>query len=326
MLMKSVVFCAALLAVPMFHSVTAVAVEPSSVKLPAESKLVVKLDMEAMQKSGFGKKLTELVMERLLEEIADRAGISVPGNEEVQGFLGFNPIEETRSIIISASDFQNPENGILAIIAMKKSIGNVEAMLPSVPGYAVKKVGDHTIHSASPQEKMQIHLAIHTCAEGNKTLVAGSTEEIVTQHLARMEGKSSSDEATYDYTPCAGAMIDLHVKEIPADRLGEGPQTVIATMVDSIAFHLIDDSKALNLSLDLTAVDDQGAQDLDGMLQSVVPMLESEVSGFVEGLKVNRDGKKVSLAASMDSEQVVTLLSEQFDRAVGTVQEMLNNK
>jgi len=300
--------------------------EAPVVKLPAESKLVAKLDMEAMQKSGFGRKLIELVTDRVMEEIADRMGIAVPDSDDVQGFLGFNPTAETRSIIISASDFEKPENGILAVVAMRKSIGNVEAMLPSVPGYSVKEVGEHKIHSATPQDNMQVHLAIHTCAEGNKTMVVGSTEELVTKQLARMEGKTASDAADYEYTACPGAMIDLHVLEIPADRLGEGPQTVIASMVDTIAFHLIDDSKTLNLSLDLTAVDDRNAEDLDGMLQGVVPMLESEVSGFVEGMKVVRDGKKVSLSASMDSEEVVHLLGDQFDKAVGAVQEMLGNR
>lgn len=301
----------------------AIAQDSPVVKLPSESKLVVKLDMEAMQKSGFGKKLIELVGERLMEEIGKRAGIDVPDTEDATGFLGFNPLEETRSIVIAVSDFEKPENGLLAVIAMKKSIGNIETLLPSVPGYAVKTVGEYTIHSGTPHENAQVHLVIHTCSEGNKTLVAGSTEELVTGQLARMDGKTASDAKAFEYKPCSGAMIDLHVMEIPVDRLGEGPQTVIATMVDKIAFHLIDDSEKLNISLDLTAVDEENAEQLDQMVQGIVPMLEGQVAGFTEGLQVKRDGTAVSVKAAMDSKEVVHLLSDQFDGAVGALEGML---
>lgn len=326
MLRTLTVFVATYLLVALLPSIAVNAQDATTVKLPAETKLVAKLDMEAMQKSGFGNKLIELVMDRLMEEIADRAAIDVPDIDQVEGFIGFNPIEETRSIVISASDFTNPQDGILAVVSMKKNIGTIEAMLPSVPGYSVKTVGDHKIHSATPQGDMQVHLAIHTCAEGNKTLVVGSTEELVTKQLDRIDGKSDSSEAAYEYKSCPGAMIDVHVLEIPADRLGDGPQTIIATMVQEIAFHLIDDAEKLNISLNLTAKDDENAEQLDQMVQGIVPMLEGQVSGFVEGLQVKREGKSVSVSAAMDSKEVVHLLSDQFDGAVDQLQGMLGNQ
>lgn len=326
MLRTFTVFLATYLSVALAPCLSVNAQDAPAVKLPAETKLVAKLDMEAMQKSGFGNKLIELVMDRLMEEIADRAGIDVPDIDQVEGFIGFNPLEETRSIVIAASDFTYPQEGILAVVSMKKNIGSIEAMLPSVPGYNVKTVGDYKIHSATPQGDMQVHLAIHTCAQGNKTLVVGSKEEIVTKQLDRMEGKGDSSQAVYEFKACPGAMVDVHVLEIPADRLGDGPQTIIASMVEQIAFHLIDDSEKLNISLNLTAKDDENAEQLDQMVQGIVPMLEGQVSGFVEGLQVKREGKSVGLSAAMDSKEVVHLLSDQFDGAVNQIQGMLGNQ
>lgn len=326
MLKRSMFAAAAMFAVLLAPCVSLVAQEATAVKLPADSKLVVKMDMEAMQKSGFGKKLIELVMDRVMEEVADQFGIGVPDMDDVAGFIGFNPLNEARSMVLSASDFANPQDGLLAIISMKKTVGSIEAMLPSVPGYAVKTVGDHKIHSAKPQGDVQVHLAIHTCSEGNKTVVVATKEDLVSQQLARMEGKADSGLASFEYTACPGAMIDLHVLEIPADQLGDSPVTLIATMVHQIAFHLIDDSQKLKISFDLIAQDDGNAEQLDQMLQGLVPRVEGQISGFVDGLNVKRDGKTVSLNAGMDSKNAAQLLSDQFDGAVNTIQGMLGNR
>ena len=326
MLKRSVIGVATMFVVMVAFCLSVTAQEASSIRLPAESKLVVKMDMEAMQKSGFGKKLIELVMDRVMEEVADQFGIAVPDIDDVAGFIGFNPLDETRSMVLSASNFAKPQDGLLAVIAMKKTVGSMEAMLTSVPGYAVKTVGDYKIHSATPQGDVQVHLAIHTCSEGNKTMVVATKEELVTQQLARMDGKGDSSLPSFDYQPCPGAMIDLHVLEIPADQLGDSPVTLIATMVQQISFHLIDDSQKLKISFDLIAQDDENAEQLDQMLQGLAPMLEGQVSGFVDGLKVNREGKTVSLSAGMDSKEVVHLLSDQFDGAVNTIQGMLGNR
>ncbi len=326
MLKKSMILSAAVAAALVTPFGIALAQDASSINLPVDTKLVVKMDVEAMQESGFGKRLIELVMDRVMEEIADRAGIAVPDISDVEGFIGFNPLKETRSLLITATDFEKPEEGLLAVIAMKKTVGSVEAMLPSIPGYSVKTVGEYKIHSGSPDGNMKINLAIHTDADGSKTLVVSSNEDAVSTQLARMDGKAPADEKTFQYTPCAGAMVDLHVLEIPADRLGEGPQTIIAAMVKEIGFHLIDDSKKLNVSFDLKAVDDENAEQLDQMLQGIVPMLEGQVSGFVDGLQVKREGMTITLAASMGSEEAVHLLSSQFDTAIGMVEGLLGNR
>ena len=189
MLKRMTLCCVAGLMAVMTAGLTTRAQDIQSVDLPAEAKMIAQVDLQAMQASGFGKRLIEMMLDRVMEEVADRAGIGVPDINDVAGFLGFNPLEETRSITIAATDLENPESGVVGIIAMKKNIGSLEAMLPSVPGHSVKKSGGYDIHSLSPDGNTTVNLAIHTCGEGMKTLVVSASQDALTKQLARLEGK-----------------------------------------------------------------------------------------------------------------------------------------
>lgn len=300
--------------------------DTSVVHLPADSKMVAQMDLQAMRSSGFGKKLIEMILDRVMEEIADRAGIAVPDIDDVAGFIGFNPMEEIRTITIAATDFDKPENGVVGIVAMKKTVGSIEAMLPGLPNYSLKTIGDQKVHTVSPDGSMKIHLAILSDADGNKTVVVSASEEVLKGQLERMAAPASAAQNSFAFKPGAGNLVDLHVLEIPAERLGDGPQTIIASMVKEISVQLSEKEDLLNMSLGLKAVDGDNAEQLGQMLQGVIPMVEGAISEFAKDLKVRQDGDTVTLAMAMESKKVINLLGDQFDTAVGMIEGVLGNR
>ncbi len=304
---------------------TATAQEAKALSLAEDTKLIAQIDVQAMQESGFGKQLIEMITDRVMEQIADRAGIDVPTPEDVEGFIGIDLMEETQSITIAASDFESPENGLLGIVSLKKNLGSLEAMLPSIPGYSSKTVGKHKIHSASPDGNMSIHLAVHTCGEGNKSLVVSGKEELVSQQLERMDSKIASDKKCIEFRPAPGVMLNVKVLEIPVDKLGDGPQTIIATMVKQLGVKLSEKDNMLNLALDLNAVDADNAEQLEQMIQGIVPMVEGQLGDTAPEIQVSREGTAVSLSAKIEAKAIAGLLEEQMDGAIGQIEGLLGN-
>jgi hypothetical protein len=304
----------------------AASAQEAVIHLPADSKMVAQMDLQAMRSSGFGKRLISMILDRVMEEIADRAGIAVPDIDDVAGFIGFNPMEEIKTITIAATDFEKAENGVLGIIAMKKTIGSAEAMLPSLPNYSSKMIGDFKVHTVSPDGSMKVHLVIHNDAEGNKTLVVSASEDILKGQLERMADSASAAQNSFAFKPGAGTLVDMHVLEIPADRLGDGPQTIIASMVKQISVKLSEKNDLLDMALGLKAVDGDNADQLGQMLQGIIPMVEGAISEFAKDLKVSQVGDTVTLAMAMESNKVINLLDDQFDTAVGMIEGMLGNR
>ncbi|MBX3420744.1 MAG: hypothetical protein KF752_04225 [Pirellulaceae bacterium] len=318
---------ATMTAVVVISGAAALAQQAGALSLPADTKTVVQVDVQAMQNSGFGKRLIEMIVDRAMEQVADRFGIDVPSAEDAVGFIGFDPLEEARTITLAVNSFDQPEQGLVAIIEMKKNIGSLEALLPSIPGYSVKSVGSHRIHSASPDGNTSIHLAIHTCGEGNKTLVAGANQDAVKGQLERMDSKEAADQKCLSFQPVGGAMLNVQVLELPpADKLGDGPQAILVTMVKQLAVQLSEKDGKLNLAVNLTGVSDETAEQLDQMLQGVVPMVQDQIGGFAQDLKVTRTGAVVTLAAQMEPKEVANMLEDQFDSVVGMVEGALGNR
>lgn len=325
-MMKSVLISAAMLMVLWMPAGRAAAQDVAVVTLPEESKMVAQMDLQAMRSSGFGKKMIEMILDRVMEEIADRAGIAVPDIDDVTGIIGFNPMEEIRTITIAATDFDKPEDGVLGIVAMKKTVGSIEAMLPGLPNYSMKMIGEQKVHAISPDGNMKVHLVVHTDSESNKTLVVSSSEDLLTGQLERMTGSETGVQKSFSFTPGAGNLVDMHVLEIPAERLGDGPQTIIASMVKEITLQLSEKDDLLNMSLGLKAVDGDNAEQLGQMLQGVIPMLEGAISEFAQEIKVSHEGENVTLGMTMESDKVINLLSDQFDTAVGMIEGVLGNR
>lgn len=323
MLKKTVLCSVALATALVVPSLVGRAQGVSTAQLPADAKVISRIDVEALQKSEFGKRLIELTLDRALETLADQIGIPVPDVEDVQNFLGFDAIAETKNITIVATDFETPESGLLVVAELKKTTGNLEGILSAhVPGYSVKKVGDYDVHTGSPDGNKQIHLAIRTGADGAKTLVVGGSEELLTKHLERLDGKGTSG---YAYTPVAGALLEVLAQDIPAEKLGDGPQTFIFSMANKVSVDLKEIDNALKLAIGFTASNDENAEQLDQIFQGFVPMIEGAAPDF-SGIEVKREGAKVILLASIASDRATELLGEQFDSVLGTVQGMVGGR
>jgi hypothetical protein len=324
--MKRVLWSAAAILALCIPSSNIIAQEAKTIELPAETKMVAHLDLEAMKNSAFGKKFIDLVLERIIDEIGDRAGVDIPEMDEVVNLIGFNPLEEIQTITISATDFEKPETGVLGVVAMKKTVGKMEELLPGLPNYELKTIGEQKVHSISPDGNIRVLLAVPTDSDGNRTLIASANEELLTGQLQRFGNSSSAGAENFSYTPTPGNLLDVRVSEIPTEGLGEGPQTIIAAMLEEVQLQLTEDSDVLKVVVDLKANSQENADQLNQMLQGLVPMLQDAISEFSQDLNVKREGELVTMSISMNSEKVVELIDQQFDAAVGMVEGALGNR
>ncbi len=323
MLKNTMAWMAAGLVALTASSLPARAQSVDTLSLPENTKLIVQVDVEAMKASGFGKRLIELISARVMEQVADQAGIGVPTEDDVVGFIGFNPIDETRAVTIAVTDFETPAESVLGIVSMKKTTGSLESMLPSVPGYSVKTVGKHEIHSGSPDGNMQICVALHTCGEGMKTMIVCGKEDTISQQLARMDSKSTDGQKCIEFKSATGVMLNVNLVEFPAQLLDEGQRELIGAMVKQLTVQLSETDGKLNLVINVTTPGDENAEQLDQMLQGLVPMVEGQLGGTALELNVSREGKVVTLSAKMDAKEAENLLEDQFDSAVGMIEGLL---
>ncbi len=326
-MLKNVLMCNLALSVALIvpsHVVRAQDTKGTS--LPVDTKVVSHIDVQSLQKSPFGKRLTDLIMERVLEAIAEEQGIAEPSVDDATNFLGFNPIEDTTAITLVASDLEQPEKGLLTIVDLKKTTGNLESVLSAhVPGYSLKKVGKYDVHTGSPDGQAMVHLVIRTGPDGAKSLVISPNEELLTKQLDRLDTKTSGGDESLVFAPTPGNLVEVRAQDIPIEKLGEGPQTIIFSMVQKISLALKEIDGKLNLVLGFEANSDENAEQLDQILQGFVPMIESAIPDFT-GVEVTRDGGKITLLASIGSERAGELLDEQFDGIVDQVEGMIGSR
>ncbi len=298
-----------------------------SLSLPSDTKFVLQLDLEAFRSSAFGSKIFSMVKEKAMEEIGkSSSGGDGPDMSKIIDMLGFDPFTEIQSVTLAASEFENPEKSLVAIVSMRKTTGNLEGLLLSLPGYSAKDHRGYQIHSASPDDDMHVYGATHTSKSGMKCLLLSPKEDVVTSLLDQMDGESTStDRKGIAFSSSPGTMLSLHLSDIPSDHIDKGPQANIAKLLENLNFKVSEAAGKIDVALAMTANNDKQAEQLQQMLQGLIAMIgfaqsadpENEelkmFSRFAQDLRANRDGATVNVGASFESEEVVKLIEKEID-------------
>src|SRR5215471_10326205 len=164
------------------------------VSVPADTKFLLQLDLQAFRATPLGAKLFEIAMEKAKAEIAQGfKGGQGPDFKKLDEMLGFDPFEEIQRISVSASDFERPDKSLVISIRLRKTTGNLEGLLLGLPGYEAQAYGKYQIYSAAPDNETHVFGAIHTDAKGEKSVLFASQREAVVRLLDNLDGKATAE-------------------------------------------------------------------------------------------------------------------------------------
>jgi hypothetical protein len=283
---------------------------------PVGSKFIVQLDLDAFRETRIGSQLFEAATQAAMHELGD----GEQSLNQVQEALGFDPLTEVHGITILGSDFDLPvDDNIQLVIRMGQTTGNLEGLALALPGYESSEIGDVVIHSASPNDNLRVHAAIHRDRDGNHSIVAATDPDRVVAMLKLM----STDQSAGIQAGPAGTFLSVDILQFPVEELGKGPQENIAKMLKGVAVRVGEAEEQFHINLVLTTESEQKAEQLRQMAQGVVAMLAliqdeedkdlQMVQELLQGLTVEREAATIELNLMVPTEQVLEFLREEAD-------------
>ncbi|HWB10424.1 MAG TPA: hypothetical protein VG826_14425 [Pirellulales bacterium] len=325
--MKRWIFLVAALFLTAADSRTSCADE-SRVFAPKDAKFLLRLDLQAFRTTALGNKLIEIARSKAEQELsagAEQGGR--PNLEKIHEMLGFDPFAEIRTVLVSASSYDRPEQSILVSIGMGKSTGNLEGLILALPGYAMEEYGKYTVHSAAPDNDMHVFGAIHTDARGDKTVLLAAERDSITRILDQLDRKPPGD-GSFESLKLASdekPILALEVFELPSEMLQDDHLAGAAKVVRSISLRITESKDNVNVGISLAAGTEQQAEQLRQMAQGLIAMIEfaqstnpddedlKKVQKVVHDTKVSRDGSSVKANLTVP----VIYLSKMIEEEVG---------
>ena len=281
---------------------------------PSGAKFIVQLDLDAFRASRVGSQLFEAATQAAMNELGD----DEEKLDQVREALGFDPLTEIHGFTLFGSDFDSPEDDLQVVIRMGKTTGNLEGMVLALPEYESSDYGDHVIHSAQPDDDMQVFAAIYEDDDGNHSVVAATRRAAVEKMLDTM-----SEEISVAPQLAPGAFLSVNILELPMDQIGDGPQENIAKLLRQISLTVSEADENFAIHLSLSTEDEQKAEQLRQMAQGVVAMIgfvqdEGDddlkmVQELLRGLTVQRDEATITLDLEIPTEKVIEFLREEAD-------------
>lgn len=282
-----------------------------------DAKFVAQLDLEAFGKTELGARLVDLTAKKAAEELGD-GGENIVA--QINEALGFDPLNEIRTITISGSDFDEPDR-VQAVIQMGKTTGNLEGLLLTLPGYDSKEVGEHTIHSAS-EGGMSGFGAIHTDRSRNNWVVASTHEESLMAML------DSIRKGTHEgFSVPANCFAQVKLLEIPVEEFEDSPPANILKLLTDVSLTLSERDKSIAIDLKLTTAEEKKAEQIQQLVQGLAAMGSLVIENvddiddddaatalqLLQGIRVQRDGSNITVGVEVPEELIINVLREEAD-------------
>jgi hypothetical protein len=292
------------------------------ISVPDDVKFVVQVDVSGFRKTNLGGKLLELTQAMAAEEFNGQ------GDElmaKLTESLGFNPLEEIRTLTLMGTDYKEPTEELRLVIQLGKTTGNIEGLLLALPGYASEEHGETTIHSAK-LDNMHVYAAIQTNTDGMKSILASTHRADVLEMLTSTQGaRTGGKKREISWVVPSGTFAQLQIIEFPSDVLKEGPPANIIKMLKDVSLTLGESGDDFSVDLLLTTSDDKRAEQLQQLIQglkAMVSLFKDEIGddeqakaamSLAEGITVERTGVDVTLHAGVPQELIIKLLREEMD-------------
>jgi hypothetical protein len=275
----------------------------AQILVPKDAQFVFLLDVQAIQHSKVGQKLIGLAKQAAEEELKNHGVSDGDQNPYLQlsDALGFDPLTEVKSLVITSADFEHPEHSMTACLHLGKSIGNLEGLFLSLPNYESDTRGQHVIHSAQPDDT-RIFAAIHEKKDGNHVMLLAPDRALLDTQLASLDVLDGSSSALqlFQSDSVTKPMIAAQVLKLPLEELGDGPQKNIAKRLKSLSFAVSEQDGELDLRLQLETETPKQAEQIRQMVQGFMAMLE-----FAQSMESEDEDLKQAIALLKDSKASV---------------------
>jgi hypothetical protein len=304
------------------------AVAQDSIHVPSDSKFVLQIDLNSLRSSKIGSTLLEAAKKAAMEEAGKKIDQEDVSIQKIRDVLGLDPLEEIQGIVLCASNYEKPEKSLLAMIRLKKTLGNIEGLLLAIPGYVKYDYGKYEIHSAAPSDQDRAFLAIHKNSAENHTLILGADKNSVTNLLDSLDTRISANSAlkTIDLDSDRKLIASMQVLELPSkDAVGQGPQANIAALLKSFVLSISEEGDELEVRGVLHTSTEKQADKIRQSIQGLSAMVElfasmdeqdadtREMLKFLKQIKVLHEGTSVKVKLRLPSSKIADMLKHEID-------------
>ena len=301
--------------------------EEATYRLPSETAFILNLNLQAVRDSEVGNRLLNLVVDKAIEKIAEKGNTDREAAiKQVEEIVGFNPLEEVKSITVSAVDYEEPEDSLVAVVQLGKTTGNLEGLLLGLPEYAVADYEGHQIHSAAPEDGQTLYVAFVADDAGDRRILFSSQRDAVTNLLDQTAGKSIAGDTATDFKvdQSANRLISLKVNKLPADSVEEGPPANIAKILKDAAVSIDEADGKVGVNVALAAATEEQAEQLRQMAQGSIAMIQfaqsanpededlKKIAGMVKGAAASREGTNVEVSLQLPAADVAAIIDEKL--------------
>lgn len=296
-----------------------IGVAQDSIRVPENARFLVHIDINAFRKTELGGKLFEMARHEAIKELHDGREDHA---EKVREALGFDPFTELDAVTVVGSDFENAEEHVQLVLRLRKTSGNLEGLMATLPGYGSSDYGRHTIHWASPDANDKAYGAIHTDKKGMKRVVAARTADEVRGLLDMLDGKSRRGGRSVKLTGEDGAFVHVQLLEIPHKEIGDGPHANVAKLLQGVAVRIGDNDGDLSVEVTLTTEKEEQAQQIQQMVQGLVAMVQlvqeddddlKRAQEILRHVKIRQKDNTVRLRLAVPEQQIIDLIEDEMN-------------
>ncbi|MEQ1825779.1 MAG: hypothetical protein ABL921_07520 [Pirellula sp.] len=319
----------ALLCLPFFMGIGSQAPAQTSISIPSDSKFVLQVDLQSLKSSKIGATLMTAAKKAAMNEVGKKTDDAEFSLKKVHEALGMDPFEEIQGIVLCASDYEKPEKSLLGMVHLKKTTGNIEGLLLSLPGYEKSDYGKYEIHSAAPSNEAKFVGAIHKNAIGNHTLVVGVNKATVTGLLDSLDAKSEGNNSlkSIELESDRKMIATLQLLALPSKKIvGDGPQANIAALLSSFVLSVFEEDDEIEVRGAMKASTEKQADKIRQSIQGLAAMVELFVSldddadedarkamDLLKQVKVSQDGNSVRVKLRLPSAKIAEMIQHEID-------------
>ena len=308
----AIVFCSALAALVIAQDAST----KKPANIPADSKFVIQIDLNAIKRTQLGATLFRVAKEKAIDEFGKKGGEKA-GLDRIKEMLGLDPFEDVQSITLSSSEYDSPEKSMLAMVRLKRTTGNLEGMALGLPEYVATDYKQHQIHSAAPDSKMRVYGAFHGSGKQDRVMILCPNKNAVQTALDQLDSGSNVVPST-ESTP----LIHLQVFDIPQDKIGKGPQANVAKILKSLMMDVNDNQENISVSATMTTETQKQAQQVHQMASGLMAMIDfaqsmdssdkdlKKLRELVAGHESKVNGTSVQVTVSLKAAQIASLIAE----------------
>lgn len=273
--------------------------------VPASSKWVLHLDVDALRKSKIGEGIMAGVVSEQAEAVQQTANLDLPGI-----------IRGTHSITIYGADYESGSKG-KGILLWKgdREIEQIASAFLIQQAEATKAGGGNIKRIQNkPYPIYSIDEDMHAAVISGKGLILGRSVDQLEAAVKVLNGEANSllgTKAFTEYPKLTGGFFLMAFAESFGDSADMPPQAQVLKLADGGRIAMGEVNQDLRLQLILRARTDDGTQQIQQVIQGLLALAtlglgeEPELQTIIRATQVKADHRQVKLDLTIPFEQAV---------------------